>query len=103
VELGAVEQVPGNPLHPYTQILKNSVPEPDPNKKWRERIALARPETEEYLQSGCKFAGRCPMVMDICKRVEPKNVVADGRMVKCYLYDATSPVVVKHGEAARHL
>jgi peptide/nickel transport system ATP-binding protein len=87
VELGTVEQVLGNPLHPYTQILKKSVPEPDPSLKWHDKIALSRPETEEYLQAGCKFAGRCPHVMDICKSVEPKNVVADGRMVKCHLYD----------------
>lgn len=88
VELGSVEQVLGNPLHPYTQILKNSIPEPDPNKKWRDKIALARSETEEYLQTGCKFAGRCPQAKDICKRVVPKDVVADGRTVKCHLYNS---------------
>jgi peptide/nickel transport system ATP-binding protein len=87
VELGTVEQVLGNPLHPYSQILKHSVPEPDPRMKWADRVALARPEAEEHQQSGCKFAGRCPMVMDICKRVEPKAVVAEGRVVKCHLYD----------------
>ena len=88
VELGSVEQVLGNPLHPYTQILKNSVPEPDPNLKWRDKIALARSETEEYLQTGCKFAGRCPRAKDICKSVTPKDIIADGRTVKCHLYNS---------------
>jgi peptide/nickel transport system ATP-binding protein len=87
VELGSVEQVLGHPLHPYTQILKNSVPEPDPNLKWRDKIALARSETEEYLQTGCKFAGRCPRVMEVCKTVAPKDVVAKDRTVKCHLYN----------------
>ncbi len=87
VELGTVEQVLGSPLHPYTQILKSSVPEPDPRMRWHDKIALARPETEEYLQVGCKFAGRCPQVMDVCTRVEPQNVLVEGRMVKCHLYD----------------
>jgi peptide/nickel transport system ATP-binding protein len=87
VELGTVEQVLGSPLHPYTQILKSSVPEPDPRMKWRDKIAVARPEAEEYLRVGCKFASRCPQVMDICTRVEPKNVLVEGRMVKCHLYD----------------
>jgi peptide/nickel transport system ATP-binding protein len=100
VELGSVEQVLGNPLHPYTQILKNSVPEPDPRMKWTDKIALARPETEEYLQIGCKFAGRCPRVMDICKRVVPQDLIADGRMVKCHLYDNTITEAVKQGERA---
>jgi peptide/nickel transport system ATP-binding protein len=89
VELGTVEQVLGSPLHPYTQILKSSVPEPDPRMRWHDKIALARPEAEEYLQVGCKFAGRCPQVMDICTRVEPQNVLVEGRMVKCHLYDQT--------------
>ena len=88
VELGSVEQVLGHPLHPYTQVLKSSVPEPDPNLKWRDKIALARSETEEYLQTGCKFAARCPQVMDICKSVVPKDIVADGRTVKCHLYNS---------------
>jgi peptide/nickel transport system ATP-binding protein len=87
VELGSVEQVLGKPLHPYTQILKSSVPEPDPTLKWTDKIALARPETEEYLRVGCKFAGRCPQVMDICTRVEPRNVQVEGQVVKCHLYD----------------
>jgi peptide/nickel transport system ATP-binding protein len=91
VELGTVEQVLGKPLHPYTQILKNSVPEPDPRMRWTDKIALARPETEEYLRAGCKFAGRCPFVMDVCHRVVPNDIVAEGRMVKCHLYDPAIP------------
>ena len=96
VELGSVEQVLGNPLHPYTQILKHSVPEPDPRMRWTDKVALARPEAEEYLASGCKFAGRCPFVMDICRRVVPNDVVAEGRAVKCHLYDPAIPAADKH-------
>ena len=87
VELGTVEQVLGSPLHPYTQILKSSVPEPDPTLKWHDKVVLSRPEAEEYLQAGCKFAGRCPFVMDACRTTVPKDVVAQGRTVKCHLYD----------------
>jgi peptide/nickel transport system ATP-binding protein len=91
VELGTVQQVLGNPKHPYTQILKASVPEPDPTLKWQSKVALARPEAEEYLQTGCKFAGRCPFVMDICTQVVPKDLVVDGQMIKCHLYDPALP------------
>ncbi len=89
VELGSAEQVLGNPLHPYTQILKNSVPEPDPQLRWTDKVALARPEIDEFSKTGCKFAARCPFVMDVCSRVVPKDLVPDGRMVKCHLYDPT--------------
>lgn len=86
VEFGTVQQVLGSPMHPYTQILKNSIPEPDPTKKWTEKIVLARAETEEFTRSGCKFAARCPHVMDICKNVVPPDVNVQGRSVKCHLY-----------------
>ena len=34
VEAGSVETVIKNPKHPYTQLLIDSIPEADPNKKW---------------------------------------------------------------------
>ncbi len=82
VELGTVQQVLGNPLHPYTQILKSSIPDPDPDKKWSSKITLARAETEEFLRAGCKFATRCPKAMEVCKSVVPKDAMLEGRMVK---------------------
>nr|PZN31254.1 MAG: peptide ABC transporter ATP-binding protein [Chloroflexota bacterium] len=91
VEHGTVEQVLGSPKHPYTQILKASVPEPDPSKKWQDKVALARPEAEEYMQAGCKFAGRCPFAMDICTRAVPKDLPVEGQTVKCHLYDPELP------------
>lgn len=96
VELGPAEQVLGNPLHPYTQILKSSVPEPDPRMRWTEKVALARQELDEFSATGCKFATRCPFAMDVCSRVAPTNLVPDGRMVKCHLYDPAIPAAQKH-------
>jgi peptide/nickel transport system ATP-binding protein len=86
VELGTVQQVLGSPMHPYTQILKSSLPEPEPEKRWTGKVVLARAETEEFLQAGCKFAGRCPQAKPICKSAVPPEVILDGRMVKCHLY-----------------
>ena len=88
VEMGSVEQVLVNPLHPYTKILKESVPEPDPDHKWEQEVAFTDLETKEYGLQGCKFAGRCPSVMDICRSNDPHNFTLDGRMVKCHLYAA---------------
>lgn len=86
VEMGDVRKVLDNPMHPYTQLLINSVPEPDPSKKWAKRTDLKTLESEEFMLKGCKFAGRCPHVMDICTRVEPEGFEKDDRTVKCYLY-----------------
>jgi peptide/nickel transport system ATP-binding protein len=86
VELGTVEQVLDRPKHPYTQILKDSVPEPDPALKWDRDIALTDTEKSEYQRAACKFAGRCPRVMEVCGKVDPPLLEADGRLVKCHLY-----------------
>jgi peptide/nickel transport system ATP-binding protein len=86
VEMGPVENVLGRPLHPYTQILKQSVPQADPDKGWHDKTTLVALETEEYLRAGCRFAGRCPQAMDVCRQVEPKDVQAKGRTVRCHLY-----------------
>jgi peptide/nickel transport system ATP-binding protein len=86
VEMGPVEQVLMAPRHPYTQLLRESIPEADPNKRWASTVSLTELEHEEYLRKGCKFAGRCPLVMEICKSVPPKNIIIDGVLVKCHKY-----------------
>ena len=75
-----------NPRHPYTQLLRESIPEADPAHRWRGRVTLNETEEEEYLRQGCKFAGRCPAVMDICKQVVPADIVVGDVQVKCHLY-----------------
>ena len=88
VESGAVEDVLDRPLHPYTRLLKESVPEPAPKEKesWAKHISLGTTEVKEYSRVGCKFAGRCPHVMEICRQVDPPDVQVERRLVKCYLY-----------------
>jgi len=87
IETGSVEKVLVDPLHPYTKILKESVPEPDPERKWKNEIELSTLEVKEFSRAGCKFAGRCPHVMDICREKEPEDIFVQGRTVKCHLYE----------------
>jgi len=86
VEMGSVEQVLMAPKHPYTQLLRESIPEADPKKRWTGTINLTELEHEEYLRKGCKFAGRCPLVMEICKTEPPQNIIIDDVLVKCHKY-----------------
>ncbi len=92
VETGTVDNVLGDPKHPYTRILKESVPQPIPEVKgaWAKSIALSTMEVREYGRIGCKFAGRCPNVMDKCRKIEPPDVTTAGRVVKCHLYEPES-------------
>jgi peptide/nickel transport system ATP-binding protein len=92
VEMGPVEAVLGNPLHPYSKLLKESVPAPEPEDKtaWAKRIGLSTTEVKEYSRQGCKFAGRCPHIMDICGQIDPPDVETDGRIVKCHIYKSAA-------------
>jgi peptide/nickel transport system ATP-binding protein len=95
VEMGTVEQVLMNPRHPYTQLLRDSIPQADPKRRWQGTVSLNETEQEEYLKQGCRFAGRCPMVMDVCKTVVPPDIRVEDVLVKCHLY--------AEGEGAGHM
>lgn len=84
VEMGSVENVLMEPKHPYTQLLRDSIPQADPRKKWQDTITLGELEQEEFLRVGCKFAGRCPDVMDVCRQKAPEDVMVDSVQVKCH-------------------
>jgi len=88
VESGPVEDVLERPAHPYTQLLKESVPAPAPKEResWAKHIALGTTEVKEYGRIGCKFAERCPHVMNICRTTDPPDVQVGQQTVKCYLY-----------------
>jgi peptide/nickel transport system ATP-binding protein len=86
IEMGTVEQVLMNPRHPYSKLLRDSIAQADPKKRWDSTVTLAELEEEEYLRKGCKFAGRCPDVMEICKGVAPADIHIDDVLVKCHLY-----------------
>ncbi|GLQ58010.1 ABC transporter ATP-binding protein [Devosia nitrariae] len=86
VETGPVERVLGSPLHPYTQLLKSSVPQADPDKAWSAEPTLAPRPVTFPVSGGCKFAARCPKVMDRCRVEIPASYEAEGRSVKCFLY-----------------
>ena len=86
VEMGPLEEVLGKPKHPYTQLLRDSIPEADPRKKWKGEIAIFDSEYEEYLRQGCKFAKRCPVVMEKCKKEIPQEFLVNGVLVRCHQY-----------------
>jgi len=93
VEIGPADDVYFRPLHPYTQTLIASNPEPDPRSE-RQRATI--PITGEITSPvnvghGCRFAGRCPKVMDVCRSVTPELRTVNGgpnaRRVACHLYE----------------
>jgi peptide/nickel transport system ATP-binding protein len=87
-ELGDVELVIKQPQHPYTQLLVESIPLADPDRRWRENsLPLAADEVRSSNDIGCKFADRCPHLLPICtQRPVPLFRTDEQRGVACFLY-----------------
>lgn len=84
VEFGAAKDVLKNPLHPYTQLLLDSIP--SVKTKWkRVQFANSDIESKEFQLVGCKFRNRCPLAQEICTHQRPAAVKKeDGREVYCH-------------------
>jgi oligopeptide/dipeptide ABC transporter ATP-binding protein len=91
VELGPSDDVYFRPKHPYTQSLIAANPEPDPEKaRRRAPLPATRGEIPSPvdLKPGCRFAGRCPLAMDVCRRRDPVwREVEAGHFVACHLFE----------------
>jgi peptide/nickel transport system ATP-binding protein len=89
-EAGSVECVVQDPKHPYTRLLISSIPVPDRKRRWtgEDLPDLDAPVARQ--SSGCKFAPRCPAVMDTCWHTIPPLYRPDkDRVAACFLYQAT--------------
>ena len=90
VEAGSVEKVIRDPKHPYTQLLVESIPQMRAVRNWaQEEGEPTLPSLDEARASaGCKFASRCPAVMEQCWRERPPLYSVDAdRAAKCFLYE----------------
>jgi oligopeptide/dipeptide ABC transporter ATP-binding protein len=90
VELGPADDVYFRPRHPYTQSLIAANPEPDPSRERHRPRPPVRGEIPSPvdLGPGCRFAGRCPYVMPVCRDQDPRWIAAEpARSVACHLYD----------------
>jgi oligopeptide/dipeptide ABC transporter ATP-binding protein len=72
VERAPVASLFGHPRHPYTVGLLKSLPTFEA-KKERTRLPVIEGIVPDLmaLPPGCRFADRCPMVIDECRKAEP--------------------------------
>ena len=96
-EVGNVEMVVKAPEHPYTRLLIESVPRPNPKHRWGGKANSADTTGNNRVsggtdRQGCHFADRCPSVMPMCREQKPPLYqTAPHRATACYLYNE-SPV-----------
>jgi oligopeptide/dipeptide ABC transporter ATP-binding protein len=102
MEEGDAREVYNNPAHPYTRALIAAAPVPNVAEQ---RVRRARRASTVSASSsailhnakdGCPFAGRCPVVQDVCKEQRPNlstvGVSSSGIATRaaCHAYDASS-------------
>ncbi|MCF3944580.1 ABC transporter ATP-binding protein [Oceanobacillus alkalisoli] len=74
------------PKHPYTKGLIDSTPKIHEWKEELNSIPGTVPGPFEFPE-GCKFADRCPFVMDKCKAESPPVIeIGKGHVVRCWLH-----------------
>jgi oligopeptide/dipeptide ABC transporter ATP-binding protein len=97
VEEGPVEALITKPRHPYTHMLLQAIPVPDP------KMARKRTQSEDEAKgerligepatTGCVFANRCPLVQDVCRKQAPKLAdIGGGHRTACHFSDQVPPL-----------
>jgi peptide/nickel transport system ATP-binding protein len=95
VEAGVTHEVTQNPLHPYARLLIQSIPVPNPTRRWSEKLPINMAEmtlVKSASRDRCLFAERCPNVMDSCWNTRPdlrksSDLPTDSaHTVACHLY-----------------
>jgi len=88
MEAGDVETVIKTPQHPYTRLLIDSIPWPDISRRWGETaIKVRESDVSDHGATGCRFASRCPLVMEKCKQMPPLYRLSQYQAASCFLYD----------------
>ena len=86
VEIAPVENIYAKPLHPYTQLLIDSIP----SIKERKPLKITEGITHDPRNppSGCIFRLRCPFAWEHCAIEEPLPIsVEEKHRVACHLFD----------------
>ena len=85
VEIGETEALFRLPAHPYTSVLLQAIPLPDPSVKPPENIPVGEPPSPIAPPSECRFRTRCPRATERCAAEEPLlREIAPGRFVACH-------------------
>ena len=87
VERGPIEDVLAEPLHPYTRLLLDAVPDPA-TKTEAQQIELRKGDASAAVDpaEGCRFRARCPLAVDVCSQITPTLVEARPRQAaRCHV------------------
>jgi peptide/nickel transport system ATP-binding protein len=84
-EVASSDSMYATPMHPYTNLLVASIPEPDPDADHSLGEIIGEPPSPINPPSGCRFHPRCPYATDICSVEEPQlREMLPGHFVACH-------------------
>jgi peptide/nickel transport system ATP-binding protein len=84
-EVGPSEQLFAHPAHPYTALLIEAIPVPDPDVRPAESVPVGEPPSPIAPPSGCRFRTRCPRADARCSSEMPElRAVAPGQFAACH-------------------
>jgi peptide/nickel transport system ATP-binding protein len=87
VEVASTESLFADPLHPYSKGLLDAFPSIRGPKRALTGIPGSPPDLG-HPPAGCRFAPRCPAVMEACATERPALGWVGQSQVRCFLYPA---------------
>jgi peptide/nickel transport system ATP-binding protein len=88
-EIGPVQDVIRNPLHPYAKGLMGAIPTLAIEADRLVQIPGSMPRLSA-IPPGCAFNPRCAFAFDRCRVERPEPIVCGEQRVACHLYDGNS-------------
>jgi peptide/nickel transport system ATP-binding protein len=92
-EIGPVQEVIRNPLHPYARGLMGAIPTLAGEAKRLVQIPGSMPRLSA-IPKGCPFNPRCGLAFERCRNERPEPVRHGSQSVACHLFDTagTTPM-----------
>jgi peptide/nickel transport system ATP-binding protein len=84
-EVAGSDELYRAPAHPYTKVLLDSIPVPDPTAEVVGTTITGEPPSPVNPPTGCRFHPRCPNADELCVTTEPLvRELDEGHFVACH-------------------